>query len=62
MIKLRYTAKGKGQAGTIRVGGQVYQYGQTYTVNNSTAERLLQRGGFEVVETKQRRSTRLMGA
>ncbi len=54
MTKLTYSASGPGQASEIRIDGQVYKRGKSYTVSDELAANLLRRGGFYRVEKPRR--------
>jgi hypothetical protein len=53
MKKIKYDASGPGQAPIIKIGGERYEKGKTYKVNENTAEILLRKGGFkEIINEK----------
>lgn len=48
--KVLYTGLAAGQSSCIRIGGQRFVRGESYNVDDALAERLLARGGFDVVK------------
>ena len=49
--KVLYTGTAAGQSSCIRIGGQRFVRGESYNVDDALAERLLARGGFNVVKS-----------
>ena len=48
--KILYTGLAAGQSSCICIGGQRFVRGESYNVDDALAERLLARGGFDVVK------------
>ena len=48
--KLTYTGTAAGQAGSVLIGGRLFERGETYELDTELAEQLLAKGGFDVVK------------
>lgn len=48
--KLKYLGTARGQAESVLIGGLCFERGEIYELDAELAERLLVRGGFDVVK------------